>query len=157
MCRRTLLGVYLCVGLLFLRGVLPVDAQGPESNRYCLTGGHGLAGYDPVGYFPQGGGRPQKGLSKLSLVFDGVPYRFASQVNLDLFKKAPTRYLPQYGGWCSYGVAVSVGMVSNPETFEIRDGKLYLFGGTRMREMWLMNSRSLVQEADANWSLLFKS
>jgi len=125
------------------------------SHRYDLTGaGIGLVGYDPVAYFPEGGSHPKKGLFNLSFEFDGVTYRFATQENLDRFKAAPSKYLPQYGGWCAYGAALNGRGDADPESFVIRDGKLYLFyrdpGGSN-RDLWLKDPESFVKKADANW------
>jgi len=109
MLHRNVLGIVVCTAFLFLGGVFSVAAQSPTkvpSHRYNLMGESiGLVGYDPVAYFIEGGGRPQKGLFKLSLEYDGVTYRFATQQNLDLFKAEPTKYLPQYGGWCTLSTA----------------------------------------------------
>jgi hypothetical protein len=128
------------------------------SHRYYITGaGIGLVGYDPVAYWPEGGGHPKKGLFALTFEYDGVTYRFATQQNLDRFKTAPTKYLPQYGGWCAYGAALNGRGDADPESFVIRDGKLYLFyrdpGGAN-RDLWLKDPKSFIQKADANWPSL---
>ncbi|WP_317166928.1 YHS domain-containing (seleno)protein [Winogradskyella schleiferi] len=55
-------------------------------------------------------------------------YTFISQENLNTFLAKLKAYMPQYGGYCAYTVAIDSKKVSiDPETFEIRDGKLYLF------------------------------
>jgi hypothetical protein len=40
----------------------------------------GLAGYDPVAYFPEGGGKPARGLISISHQYEGVTYRFNSEI-----------------------------------------------------------------------------
>ena len=54
----------------------------------------GLAGYDPVAYFPEGGGKPARGLINIAHQYEGVTYRFSSQENLNRFKQNPAKYLP---------------------------------------------------------------
>jgi YHS domain-containing protein len=164
MLRRNVLGIFVCAGLLFLEGVFSVAAQSPTkvpSYRYNLMGESiGLVGYDPVSYFIEGGGRPQKGLFKLSYEYDGVTYRFATQQNLDLFKAEPTKYLPQYGGWCTWSLgALNKRADIDPECYVVRDGRLYLFyrdAALDTRELWLKDSESLLQKAKANWPKLSK-
>jgi hypothetical protein len=161
MFRFKLLGLALCFSSFFVGVIHPVGAAGSDialGHRYCLTGESvGLAGYDPVAYFPEGGGGPQKGLFKLASVFDGVTYRFATQANLDRFNATPTKYLPQYGGWCSYGIAVNMRFEPDPQNFVLRDGKLYLFyrdPGQSTREVWLKDPASMIQNANTNWPKL---
>lgn len=78
--------------------------HGMHANN-TLGEGIGLVGYDPVSYFPEGGGAPQKGSIKIAVEHAGVTYRFASQEHLSAFKQSPEKYLPQYGGWCAWAVA----------------------------------------------------
>ena len=54
--------------------------------------------------------------------------KFLNLQNLNTFKANPSRFEPQYGGWCAYAMGTKGKKVSiNPKTFEIRSGKLYLF------------------------------
>ena len=161
MVHRNILAIVLFAGFASILGVLPATAQNKDLHHlYDLTGESvGLVGYDPVAYFPDGGGHPQKGLFKLSFEFDGVTYRFATQENLDRFKAAPSKYLPQYGGWCSFGAAVNGRFDVDPESFVIREGKLYLFHrdpGFSGREEWLKDPEAMLQKSEANWPSLSK-
>ena len=161
MVHRNILRIFLFVGFASILGVLPAAAQNRDLHHlYDLTGESvGLVGYDPVAYFPEGGGHPQKGLFKLSFDFDGVTYRFATQENLDRFKAAPSKYLPQYGGWCSFGAAVNGRFDVDPESFIIREGKLYLFHrdpGFSGREAWLKDPEAMLKKSEANWPSLSK-
>jgi len=78
---------------------------------------------------------------------------------LDKFKGNPKKYVPQYGGYCAYAMATANKKAdSDPETFEIRDGKLYLFynsWGINNLKKWLAEGPAkLKPKADANWSKL---
>ena len=135
--------------VLFLVGAL-VSAQ---SIDYNTKKGYAANGYDVVAYFDN---QAQEGKTEFSTEFDGITYKFASKQNLDTFKGNPEKYTPQYGGYCAYAVAVSGKKVSiNPETFEIRDDKLYLFynkGKTNTLEFWKKESPVELQaKADVNW------
>lgn len=92
---------------------------------YYIKKGAVAKGYDVVSYFSN---EAKQGSKKLATEYDGVKFYFSSQENLNTFKANPTKYIPQYGGFCSYAMASKGEKVtSDPETFEIRDGKLYLF------------------------------
>ena len=84
----------------------------------------GLSGYDPVAYFTDG--KAVRGSGFHVTVQDGVTYAFASDEHKTLFKKSPEKYLPVYGGYCAYGVALSKKFVADPEIWKIVGGKLYL-------------------------------
>lgn len=58
-------------------------------------------------------------------VYDGA-CRFANQAHLDRFKQDPEPYLPQFGGFCAYGVSVSKKFDGDPRLWMIVDGKLHL-------------------------------
>lgn len=118
--------------------------------------GFAAEGYDVVAYFKN---KAIKGEKKNIATFDGVKYRFTSKENLITFKKNPSQYIPQYGGYCAYAIGKNAAKVSiNPKTFEIRDGKLYLFynsWGTNTLTLWNKEGAdSLKKRADKNWQLL---
>jgi YHS domain-containing protein len=113
-------------------------------------------GYDVVEYFNN---KAAKGSKKISTIFDGVKFLFSTKENLAMFNKSPEKYVPQYGGYCAYAIGKSSEKVSiNPKTFEIRDGKLYLFynaWGTNTLKMWTdENPKKLKEQADVNWKKL---
>jgi len=83
----------------------------------------GISGYDPVAYFTEG--KPVKGNGYNVVDFRGVTYAFASEENKEMFEANPEKYVPAYGGWCAYGVAVGKKFVADPEVWKIVKGKLY--------------------------------
>src|SRR5262245_4610896 len=83
-----------------------------------------IKGYDPVAYFNTG--KPMKGLKDFEYQWMSAIFRFSSQENLELFRKDPARYAPQYGGYCSYAVSQGYTAAVDPEAWDIVNGKLYL-------------------------------
>jgi YHS domain-containing protein len=118
------------------------------------------SGYDVVAYFSKSA---VNGSTNYRVTYDRAKYRFSSQKNLDAFKANPKKYIPEYGGWCAYARADKAEKVSiNPKTFEIRNGKLYLFYNALFNntyESWLEEMPiELIKKADVNWSKIkFKS
>lgn len=124
-----------------------------QTMDYNTKNGYAVHGYDVVSYF---GDRPLEGKKEFSTTYDGVGFKFYNQENLEKFRESPSSYLPKYGGYCAYAVATSGKKVNvDPETYEIRDGKLYLFynkGKNNTLQFWLDASpNDLVSEADKNW------
>ena len=136
--------------LLFIGTSTMLFAQ----EEYNLTGGYIADSYDVVSYFKNE--KPLKGTKKYQTTFNGYKLKFSSEENLAIFKENPNKYMPQCGGFCAYAVAVKGERVSiNPKTFEIRDGKLYLFynsWGTNTLALWQKEgAEQLKIKADKNW------
>ncbi|MGV3637296.1 MAG: YHS domain-containing (seleno)protein, partial [Flavobacteriales bacterium] len=78
-----------------------------------------------------------------------------SQAHLDLFRRSPQRYLPQYGGYCAYAMGASNEKVEvDPETFKLKDGKLFLFYNAFFNNTlttWNKDEPRLHAAADVNW------
>lgn len=127
-----------------------------QSLDYNTKRGYAAEGYDVVAYFNE---TAIEGNKEFSTTYDNVNYKFNSQENLVSFEANPKKFIPQYGGYCAYAVAVKSKKVGiDPKTFEIRDGKLYLFynsWGTNTLELWKKeNVKGLQQKADKNWELI---
>ena len=140
---------------------LSVTAQDDAAlckKHFNLDDGIAIKGYDPVAYFTQN--KAVKGKKELAVSHQGVLYYFSSAENKALFKAAPFKYEPEYGGWCAYAMGNTGEKVSvDPETFKIVNGKLYLFYNrffTNTLKDWNKNEASLKKAADLNWLKLFK-
>ncbi len=123
-----------------------------QKNTYHKKG-IAVEGYDVVAYF---NGKARQGNKDFFLSHSGVTYYFTNQNNKKAFQEKPEKYLPQYGGFCAYAMGVNGKKVSiNPETFEVREGKLYLFYNKRKTntlELWRKgDAEKLKQKADKNW------
>ena len=108
-----------------------------------------LLGFDPVAYFTEH--KPVRGLHTIAATTDGRTYYFATPEHRDTFVASPARFEPQYGGFCSDGAAYAVKLGSDPTQFEIRDGRLFIFGDIIGHEMWLLDERGNIAHADAVW------
>ena len=126
--------------------------------QYNVENKVAIQGYDPVAYFNQG--KALKGKKEISALYQGVIYKFLSNENKDAFSKNPSKYEPQYGGWCAYAMGSSGGKVEiNPETFKIIDGKLYLFYNEYFNntlKSWNKDENNLKSKADTNWKKFYK-
>lgn len=113
-----------------------------------------ILGYDTVAYFTAG--KPVKGQDRFAAEWKGATWKFASQVNLDLFKSDPEKYAPQYGGYCAYGVAQGNLVSIEPDKFTVREGKLYLNYDAEVQALWLKDPAGFIRQADAKFTALLK-
>lgn len=111
-----------------------------------------ISGYDVVAYFTEG--RAVKGDSRYTLEYSGITLHFASEENRALFAEEPERYLPQYGGYCAYGLVKNKLFRIEPDQFTIHKGKLYLNYNSSIRKRWLKRLDSYIKSADENWEKL---
>jgi len=117
-------------------------------------------GYDLVNYF--NANSAEKGSIEFSTTNEGAIYYFVNAENLKSFKENPSKYLPQYDGYCAFAVAkMNKKVPVNPETFRIDDGKLYLFyndfwEGKPFNTIvpWLNNESDMEKMASTNWKTL---
>lgn len=117
-----------------------------------------LQGYSPVSYLDLG--LAQKGLKEYKSTHDGVNYYFTSKDQKKKFDESPAKYLPQYGGYCAFGVSVGAKFRVDPNKFVVKDGKYFLFLNdleVDACQLWKDgNHEKLVAKADANWADLSK-
>lgn len=134
------------------------DTSASRKKEFNLENGLAIQGYDPVAYF--NAGKAVEGKKDLFVSYQGVIYRFSSTANRDLFKAAPEKYEPVYGGWCAYAMGATGEKVEvDPETFKIIDGKLYLYYNklfTNTLKTWNKDEKKLKEQADSNWMKIFK-
>ncbi|MEO1237016.1 MAG: YHS domain-containing (seleno)protein [Planctomycetota bacterium] len=129
----------------------------PEAKAPTLTdrGGLAIKGYDPVAYFPEGGGEPAKGDKSLTAEFRGATYRFANEDHRARFLADPTRYAPAYGGYCAFAMADGKRVEINPKSYEVHGDRLYLFYRdwfTNTLKPWQEKRDTLKPAADAAWA-----
>lgn len=126
------------------------SAFADDSVNTGYFGGVAIMGYDPVAYFTEG--KAVKGSEKFSYDWLGTPWHFANANHREMFISEPTRYAPQYGGYCAGEVSFgSVTVNIDPKAFKIIDGKLYLIYDKGSADWFAANAAEAVPKADDNW------
>ncbi len=124
---------------------------------FNLQNGVAVQGYDVVAYFKLN--KAVKGNESNAVYHQGVKYQFANTANKEEFKSNPSKYEPQYGGWCAYAMGATGEKIEvDPETFKIINGQLYLFYNKLFNntlKTWNKDEISLKAKANANWSKIY--
>ena len=114
-----------------------------------------LQGYSPVSYLE---GLAQKGMKTYKSTYEKVVYYFISAQQKTKFDKNPQKYLPQYGGYCAFGMYAGAKFRPDPNKFIVKDGKyfLYLYNlELDAKQLWLEKEHKvLVKKANNNWTKL---
>ena len=114
--------------------------------------GVGIKGYDPVAYFTDHAA--MKGNPSLSSTNGGAVYFFSSADHKSAFDANPSKYEPQFGGFCAYGVSRASLIEIDPNAFQIVDGQLLLQYSKGVMAKFNKDQAALLQKANANWPVL---
>ena len=139
---------FLIVLGLGLAGHLHAQAQNLDK------AGRALQGYDPVAFFTKG--KPVKGNPAISSKINGATYFFGSAEDKELFDKDPAKYMPQFGGYCAYGVSKGDLVKIEVDAFQIVDGRLLLQYDKSIRDKFNKDTKTNLKTADANWPTVSK-
>lgn len=143
--------------ILLIACALTMGAGGPalaDRPRLFAPGGLAIGGYDPVAYFTQG--RAVAGSQDFMLKWHGAIWLFSTAENLEAFEMDPQAFVPQYGGYCAYGVGEGLAASSDPQQFVVQGGRLYLYSSARTRSEMQSDFSQMVSDADRNWPNLGK-
>ena len=113
--------------------VVVVGLLNAADNRIVAAEKTAIGGYDPVAYFEML--EAVKGVETISYEFLNENWLFVNEEHKALFSADPMRYMPTFGGYCSYDESVSEFRRHkhrvNPTAWRIVDDKLYLFSSEK--------------------------
>lgn len=153
--------VALLTGVGVIAAAAALESVAPSSRAYLHgynldSSGLALEGYCPVSYHTRLEARP--GSPEFTSTYNGVDYRFASAAAKRAFDSNPQRYLPAYGGWCAFGMAIEDKFPVDPTNFKIVDGRLMVFlrnTDIDALDLWNQNDeQAQAEKADAFWETL---
>ncbi len=122
-----------------------------ELPRVNMAGsGFAAKGFDLVSYFSDSAA--VEGNSEFVAEHGGHSYQFSSPENRDAFTAEPGKYLPQYGGYCAYGMASGHRVDVDPQSFTIVEGKLYLNLNPSIQQRWRFDPAAFIKKADGHWA-----
>ena len=148
--------VLLFVAVAILAGCGAMNAQNtgttykpanatPDAEGNALM----LKGYDVVSYFVDN--KDSIGSASFRSNYQGITFQFTSAEHKALFDKAPTRYLPEFGGYCANGIAYGLPWGGDGDTWKMIDGKLYIFGGHGSKDAFLLDEAGNLALAKKYW------
>ena len=146
----------LVFATLLLAGCGAMTAQNP-SGKYTPVNAVAegdearvmLKGADVVAYFVSN--KYQQGLSQFTSRYEDISFRFASAENKALFDKQPTKYLPEFGGYCANGLVYAIPWGGDADTWKMINGKLYIFGGQASKDGFEVDEKQNLALAESYW------
>lgn len=146
---KTLALAALIAATTFINAAEAADEHNTAAGLTAIGAPLGLHGVDPVA-FVQLGNRIE-GSAAYAAKHDGVAYYFASQENLSAFEKNPAQFVPQNGGFCTFGVSVGKKFDGDPRFADVRDGKLYVFLNEEIFRAYQQDPAGTIAKAARNW------
>ena len=126
-----------------------IAAAGPVGELNVSNTQLFLKGYDVVSYFNGTGPRP--GSSSHAANYQGAIFHFSSAENRSRFLAQPERYLPAFGGFCSYGVRMGKKLDVQPTVWQMVDGRLYLQLDEGTQLVWMKDVQINIEIANRLW------
>jgi YHS domain-containing protein len=150
-----------------------VSCPAKASTSYCADKDYPvLGGIDVVGtynsydssvtYQAEG----TAGSSDYTETYGGYTFYFANAKNQATFAKNPTKYLPQWGGFCSWGIATEfcpsypwsdtcLGPSGNWYAWTIVDDGMYFFLKKSVLDTFLENTTYYIETGNTRWKSWF--
>ncbi len=147
---RRLQGMTVLVSAILVIAVMIATARADDATINKTADNVAIKGYDTVAYFTDS--KAIEGSAKHEVMWQDARWYFVSEEHRNLFLAAPSRYAPQFGGWCAAGVAAGKYYAPDPEAWAIVDGKLYLNSSRAVADEWQQERAEKIARAEQVWS-----
>lgn len=135
--------------------LLSVSAYAGELVNVSGASKAAVSGYDTVAFFTDA--KPVNGSPFITADHKGATYYFASEEHKALFTANPEKYVPQFGGFCAFGVSINKVLPVDISTWQVRNGKLYLNLNPDIRIKFDADFDGNLAKATKNWPGLVKT
>jgi len=149
MLRSLSLALLLAGGLAAAQPAWAADEYNVSVGLTAAGAPLGLHGVDPVAFIDRQAAAG--GTATHTAVHDGVAYYFESAETQARFEQNPDAYLPQNGGFCTYGVSVGKKFDGDPRFAAVVDDRLYVFLNEEIFNLYLKDAAGTIAKAADNW------
>ena len=140
------------IGIVFtfakIKRITPLSWHHSSINQPMFSN-QAINGYDAVAYLTQNSAI--KGEESFSHNWNDAIWFFQNKENKNAFIENPEKYAPQYGGFCAFSVSKGFTANTNPNSFKIIDGKIYLFADDDVKSEWLNHKDENLKIGNENW------
>ncbi len=108
-----------------------------------------VGGYDVVSYLKED--KAVAGSARFAAEHGGVTFHFASAENRDIFQREPQKYVPEFGGFCAFGIRMGKKLPIDPSAYTVVDNKTYVFLDRATMTMWKDDVNGNIRIARKLW------
>ncbi len=143
---------------LILAALLPMLSSAADPVIYEHRKKGAVKGADVVAYWSlEPGSEAVLGSDEFTHEWRGATWKFANAENLARFQADPEAYAPQFGGYCAFAVSHNFTKPTDPDRWDIVDGKLYLNLNGIAQRKWRKDREAAIERGHANWPDVLKS
>ena len=141
--------------LLFFLGALTAYYFGivPTSigihSKYYSSSNVALEGFDITGYHILK--KAKLGDVRFNYKYGETNWFFTSSRNKKTFSSKPKKYLPQFGGYCTYTMSKGFTYPPDPKVWHISKRKLYFFKDEESKKNALKDWNHVLENAEMHW------
>jgi YHS domain-containing protein len=108
-----------------------------------------MDGYDIVNYYLKR--TANKGDVTFNYKLNDNNWFFTSSYNKKAFEAKPHRYMPQYGGYCTYMMSLGFTYPPDPKIWRMHNGKLYFFKDQEAKDKAIADWNNVIAQAKLHW------
>ena len=145
---------YLFVTLFFtgaltayFMGIMPTSVG--IHDKVYKSANVAMDGYDLVEYLY--GKKAMKGDVRFNYKYAEQNWFFSSTKNMKRFKKKPKKFIPQFGGYCTYTISQGFTYPPDPKQWYYNNGRLYFFKDQETKKLALKNWKDVLANANMHW------
>jgi hypothetical protein len=68
-----------------------------------------------------------------------------------MFKAKPKKYVPQFGGYCTYTISTGYTYPPDPMVWRLHNGRLYFFKDEETKKLAIENWTTVIENAKLHW------
>jgi len=142
----------------------PAVVQLPDcmNSSFPVLGGVDFVSYWSNGLSSDANDVGMAGQEEFFSTYMGYTFLFSSEENRDLFNDNPSKYAPQWGGFCGWAIssefcpdfawdASCLGPAGNWGIWDIVDDKIYFFYLQDAKDNFLANTTKYIEMGDRRW------
>lgn len=112
------------------------------------------SGYDTVAFFTDS--KPVNGSPFVTAGHKGATSHFAREEHKTMFTANPEKFMPQFGGFCAFGMSINKALPVDISTWQVRNGKPCLNLNPDIRVKFDADCDGNLAKAGKNWPGLVK-
>lgn len=114
-----------------------------DSNNIAING------FDVVSYHIDSSA--VKGNDSIFHIHANAKWLFINEKNRNDFIESPEKFIPQFGGYCSYGMKFGGLYPTDPKAFTLYNEKLYLNFSEKINSRWNNRREHNIKKANRKW------